>query len=229
MKQLPESIIFFDKNIRHTSHKYYPKSEDDWKEVIENRKIIKALIGLEPVFLRQIHSNIAVYIDESTDIKDIAADGMVTKSENLALVLQTADCAPVLLYDRKNKIIGAAHAGWRGALSGVIDSVVDIMKHHGAEEIFAYIGPCIEQKNYEVGEDFYIEFPEKDFFITLENGKYLFNLKAYVQMRLLKVGVSEVNISPIDTYENHDFFSYRRFCHQDKKIAYGSNLSVISL
>ena len=161
---------------------------------------------------------------------------MVTDQPGLLLGILTADCAPVLLADSESGIVGAAHAGWRGALSGITDSAIAAMEEIGArrERIAAAIGPCIALPSYEVDEAFRERFVEADpanerFFITAASDSLHFDLPAYVRHRLIAAGIDEVETIHLDTYSNPDrFFSYRRATHE-KEPDYGRQFSLIGL
>ena len=146
------------------------------------------------------------------------------------------DCAPVLLADSEARVVGAAHAGWRGARDGVVDAVVSAMCERGArpERIVAAVGPCIGPASYEVGPEFPGHFLDRD----AANGRFfaekpgsdrlLFDLPGYVLSRLEAAGVGQRSAIGQDTYSDESFFSYRRSCHRDEP-DYGRNLSVITL
>jgi YfiH family protein len=154
----------------------------------------------------------------------------------LLLGILTADCAPVLLADGEAKIVGAAHAGWRGALAGVTDSVVAAMERLGArrERIAAAVGPCIAQKSYEVDAAFRDRFLAADaanerFFATQTGSKPHFDLAGYIRDRLLRAEISSVEVLQLDTYAEPDrFFSFRRSTHHNQS-DYGRQLSAIAL
>ena len=159
---------------------------------------------------------------------------MITKIKGLALGVLTADCVPIIVYDSKNEIIGCIHAGWKGALSGIVKKTVNkIKKLNSNNEIYASIGPCIDKKNYEIDLNFYKKFlnkskKNKKYFFHKNKYKKLFNLRKFVSDKLteLKVKVDHVNH---DTYsEKVNFFSYRRSCKL-KQNDYGRCISVISL
>ncbi len=218
-----------------------PGSKDSRENVMENRR--RAMATLAPdaklVTLYQIHSAEAVTVAEAWDIPhNPKADAMVTDRAGIALGILTADCAPVLLADCDAHVIGAAHAGWSGALSGVIESVVAGMEHLGANRvrIHAAIGPCIGQSAYEVGPEFEARFraadPANARFFTgapVRAGHFQFDLAAYVADRLHKAGVESVDLLDLCTYSRGDaFFSYRRTTHR-KEPDYGRELSAIIL
>jgi purine-nucleoside/S-methyl-5'-thioadenosine phosphorylase / adenosine deaminase len=189
------------------------------------------------VTLHQVHSADAVRITHAFPEDDRPqADAMVTDRPVLALGILTADCAPILLADKAAGVIGAAHAGWKGAMTGVAKSVVDAMEELGAERgrIVAAIGPCIGRGSYEVDSDFRKRFeaiePENaQFFRDGAPGHHYFDLEAYVAAWLAFAGVGTVEALGIDTYANEDrFFSYRRATHREEP-DYGRHISIIAL
>jgi len=216
-------------------------SEDNPENVKKNRKAVLSSFGRPAVKLcglYQIHSNIVHFVDQSwRDSPLVKGDALVTRQSNLALAILTADCAPVLLADAENGVIAAAHAGWRGALSGILENTIDMMCHHGAARgnIHAAVGPCIAQKNYQVGPEFFAEFEKRtgdaqSFFIeSTKKDHYQFNLKAFVLSRLNHAHIQESTALAHDTYGDEDnFFSYRRTTHFGKK-NYGRQISAILL
>ncbi len=216
-----------------------PGSGDLRDHVIENRRRATALLGgPQLVTLYQVHSADAVTVAEPWDLGAAPhADAMVTAVPGIALGILTADCAPVLLADSKAGIIGAAHAGWKGALAGVTDSVVAAMEQLGAERrnITAAIGPCIAQRSYEVDGSFrdrFVTAAESNdaFFIAGERaGHFRFALEDYVAARLENAGIATVEKLSADTYGAEDkFFSFRRATHRGES-DYGRDLSAIVL
>lgn len=216
-------------------------SGDDKDKVATNRARAMAQLDLKPEALTsvyQVHSPTVVEVEAPWARENAPkADAMVTRVPGIALGILTADCAPVLLADRKTRVVGAAHAGWRGALTGVLDATVAAMAKHGArpESITAVIGPCIAQRSYEVGPEFAAPFVAADpadamFFIPAARpGHAMFDLRGYVARRLAKLGVEEVYQMPNDTCrEEERFFSYRRACLRGEK-DYGRGLSAIVL
>jgi polyphenol oxidase len=219
-----------------------PGSGDDRTHVVENRR--RALAELTNasdsrlLTLYQIHSAEGVRVTGAWQIGEgPQADAMATNIPGLALGILTADCAPVLLTDAEAGVIGAAHAGWKGALSGVVDSVISEMEGLGAQHsrIAAAIGPCISQQNYEVGEEFVATFEHTDkanarWFVPSDTpGHFRFDLPGFVEWRVQSAGVSNVARIGHCTYaEEEDFFSYRRATHRREK-DYGRQLSGILL
>jgi len=145
------------------------------------------------------------------------ADAMVTRERGIALGVLGADCAPVLFADPAAGVIGAAHAGWRGALSGVLDNIVAALCEIGArrERLTAAIGPCIAQSSYQVGADFPVPFLAEDgdnaLFFAADGDRFRFDLPGYIARRLARCGVTSVTRTPCDTFRQEDrFFSHRR-------------------
>ena len=159
---------------------------------------------------------------------------MITRNKKIALGVLTADCVPILIYDKRNEIIGCIHAGWKGALSGIIKkTIIKIKKNNLSCDIIASIGPCISTKSYEVDLSFYKKFlakakKNKKYFISKNKNKKLFNLRKYVNDKLLELNVKVDHINK-DTYkEKKNFFSYRR-ASKLKQNDYGRCISTISM
>ena len=216
-----------------------PGSGDNRAHVMENRRrAMEALGAASIVSLYQIHSpNAVTVVDEWAAGQGPHADAMATNRPGIAIGILTADCAPVLFADAQARVIGAAHAGWKGALGGVIESVLGEMEKLGADRarIAAAVGPCISQTNYEVGEEFLDAFKTADsvnarFFVPLIRPAHLrFDLEGYVVHRLRDAGVSNVAALQACTYAREsDFFSYRRATHRGEK-DYGRQISAIVL
>jgi len=224
-----------------------PGSGDDPNSVTENRRL--ALAALAPqsqtkedvrlISLSQIHSAIVHVMphDGGASQSRPQGDAMVTAVPGLALAILTADCAPVLLADPQAKVIGAAHAGWKGALGqeggGVLEAALAAMEKLGAmrNRIHAAVGPCISQDNYEVGGEFRERFVEqRRFFIPSDKeGHYRFNLPGYVAHRLTAAGIESVETLDVCTYPpENGFFSFRRTTHAGES-DYGRQLSAIML
>ena len=216
-------------------------SDDVQERVAENRR--RAMARLERdtrqlVTAYQVHSpDVAVVEDPWAAGQAPRVDAMVTTRPGVTLGILTADCAPVLLADGTAGVIGAAHAGWKGALGGVLEAVVDSMIAQGAarERIGATIGPSIAQESYEVGADFPDPFlarhPDDARFFSpgAREGRWQFSLTGYVMARLDRAGITSVDCLTQDTYaEPARFFSYRRTCHRGET-DYGRNLSAITL
>ena len=214
-------------------------SGDDHALIAENRaRAIAAVMPdarLATVF--QIHSARVVRAEAPwPDDARPHADALVTDRPGLLLGILTADCAPVLMADFEAGIVGAAHAGWRGALGGVTDAAIEAMEKLGAkrERIAAAIGPCIARASYEVDRAFFDRFVADEpgnerFFADGPRGKPHFDLEAYVVARLAAAGVARVEALALDTYADPDrFYSYRRATHQGET-SYGRQISLIGI
>lgn len=211
-------------------------SSDDPEAVAENRRRIAAAFGAAPSHLigvHQVHSSNAVFVDAPWTSDRPHADALVTTARGLALSVLTADCAPVLLADAAAGVIGAAHAGWKGALGGVLENCVALMREHGARDIGAAIGPCIHQRSYDVGPEFVARFVEMEaayarFFTAGEGEKSRFDLPGFCAGRLGALDV-RCEILPLDTYARPaSLYSHRRSVHE-KLEDYGRNCSAIAL
>ncbi len=213
-------------------------SSDQSEIVIINRARVAEAMEVPPAHLvgvHQVHSADVVTVTGPLADKP-KADALVTKTPGIALSVLTADCQPVLFADQTAGVIGAAHAGWRGALDGVLDATVDAMVALGAERsrISAVIGPCISQRAYEVGPEFFDDFMAEDsafdrFFVQGEGDRLLFDLPGFGLSRLRDAGVGEAEWTRHCTYSDPDrFYSYRRATHA-KEADYGRLISVITL
>lgn len=214
-------------------------SNDDPANVLENRRRIAEAFGIERdhlVGVHQVHSPTAVFIDAPWPGERPRADALVTTAPNLAISILTADCTPILFADTEAAVIGAAHAGWRGALGGVIENTLRLMEEHGArrERIAAAIGPCIHQNSYEVGPEFEAEFLAADpsfarFFVPGAGDRLHFDLPGFCAASLEAAGLRQIETLPLDTYaESTRLHSHRRSVHE-KAGDYGRNCSVIML
>lgn len=204
---------------------------DPDENVFENRKRICTQLDDDKssgklCLLTQVHGNRVVQVNEPIT-HEIEADAMVTKEAGLYLAIRTADCIPLLMVHPKTRTIAAAHAGWRGAIEGIIENTVHAMGVP-SNEIIAAIGPCIWQVSYTVGPEVYEQIPNKTFFLPspTEANKYLFDLPGYAIKQLKSLGIHQISLSPANTYHEKDkFFSYRRATHE--QIQSGCQLSVI--
>ncbi len=216
-------------------------SDDERANVVENRNRAMARLEtsedrLATVF--QVHSATVVGVDEPwPEAMRPRADAMVTRRPGVALGILTADCGPVLFADADAGVIGAAHAGWKGAVGGVLEATLDAMLDLGAEvrNIAAAVGPCIRQESYEVGAEFQravvgVNAEHGRFFApSTRTGHWMFDLPGYIVARLAAYGVDGVDDLGLDTYADEDrFFSYRRTTHRDEA-DYGRGLSAIVL
>lgn len=212
-------------------------SADDPAAVAENRRRAAEAVlpGAPLVTCFQIHSADCVTVAAPPEERP-RADALVTDRPGMALGILTADCAPVLLADAEAGVIGAAHAGWKGAIGGVTDTTLAAMERLGArrDRIAAAIGPCIARASYEVDEDFRRRFEAEDpanerFFVDARAGHAQFDLEAYVTHRLAAAGVRRIEALGLDTYADEDrFFSYRRATHRGEP-DYGRQIAIIAL
>ncbi|MFC4352757.1 peptidoglycan editing factor PgeF [Fodinicurvata halophila] len=215
-------------------------SQDNPDAVAENRARAATQLGVLPEHLLtcyQFHSTEVLEVSGPWDSNGPRrADGLVTTTPGLALGILTADCLPVLLADSQAGVVGAAHAGWKGALGGVLEATLSAMQRLGAEtdRITAATGPAISVESYEVGPEFRDRFLQDSaeydrFFVPGSNGRPHFDLKGFAHARLHAAGVRQVEMLPQDTCSaEDDFFSYRRACHRGEQ-DYGRGLSAICL
>lgn len=214
-------------------------SGDDPALIAENRRRAAAAVapGARLVTVYQVHSAQCVTVTEPwSDDARPQADALVTDRPGVLLGILTADCAPVLLVDREAGVIGAAHAGWKGALGGVTDATIAAMEDLGArrERIAAAVGPCIAAASYEVDQGLHARFVADDpanarFFAAGRPGHWQFDVGGYVVQRLARGGVGQVDRLALDTYADADrFFSFRRATHR-REPSYGRQISLISL
>ena len=216
-------------------------SGDTAAAVVRNRAIAAERLGFSPdrlVTCYQVHSNTVVTVETPWPQQAAPrADGLVARIPGIALGILTADCAPILFADAAAEVVGAAHSGWRGALDGVLEATVGRMEALGAKRnrICAGIGPCIARGSYEVGAEFRQRFrtldPESvEFFSPASReGHFMFDLPGYVEHRLARAGITNIEHAANDTVgEEALFFSYRRACLRGEP-AYGRLLSAIGL
>jgi len=215
-------------------------SNDEPAKVAENRRRMAEQLGVSPahlVTLFQVHSPDAVVASAPwANSSRPRADALVTRTAGLAIGVTAADCGPILLVDPNARVIGAAHAGWKGALTGIVESTVEAMETLGAERagIVAAIGPLIRQPSYEVGSEFVARFVDADaenarFFVpAAREGHAMFDLAGFVRTRLENAGVLMIDDSGVDTYADERFFSYRRSVHRHEP-DYGRHVHAIVL
>jgi len=217
-------------------------SGDAADNVFDNRALVAQYAGVTAENLLSVyqeHGPNVVHVTQSWDERP-KADAMVTDKLGYALGILTADCAPVLFHGQKedgSPVIGAAHAGWKGALSGVLCGTIAAMVQLGAQHktIEASVGPCIGKQSYEVSVDFVEPFLEENdeserfFHAGSKEGHLMFDLAGYCAWRLVRAGVGSVSLLDKDTYSNEEeFYSYRRMTHNQEK-DYGRQISVISI
>ncbi|NCO03414.1 MAG: peptidoglycan editing factor PgeF [Alphaproteobacteria bacterium] len=220
-------------------------SHDNPEHVVQNRERVTRALGVSRDQLAsvwQVHSSDCLYMTQvsTSGDKRPKADAMVTDKVGLALGILTADCGPVLFAGLKKDgapIIGAAHAGWGGAIKGVCEATVEVMIEHGAvlSSISVAIGPCIGPKSYEVSLGYEKPFMEQDeanehfFKPASREGHLMFDLPGYIASRLARVGVKQIEITGVDTFSNEErFFSYRRTTHRGEA-DYGRQISAICI
>jgi YfiH family protein len=215
-------------------------SNDDPANVVENRRRMAEQMGVAPenlISLHQIHSPDAVVATGPWPGETRPrADAIVTRTEGIAIGVTAADCGPILFADPAARVIGAAHAGWKGALAGVLESTIDAMEKLGADRgsMVVAIGPLIRQTSYEVGGEFVERFVDADannasFFIpSVRAGHSMFDLAGFIRMRLERAGVLMIDDIGVDTYSDERFYSYRRSVHR-KEADYGRHVHAIAL
>ena len=213
-------------------------SNDKKEDVLKNLEIVSNKIGCKKEFLitlNQKHSNEVIYFENEKSIKNkLSGDAIVSKVKNVGFSILTADCAPVFFYDPKKKIIGCAHSGWKGALNGIIKNTVKKFSelNSASKDLIAVVGPCIEKENYQVKNDFYEKFILQDkkneyFFRKIDNGKFIFDLREFINKELFSLDIKNVENIKLDTFSKNEFFySYRRSVI-NKENDYGRCISVI--
>ena len=212
-------------------------SKDKKETVQKNLELVAKAFNIEKkqlMLMNQTHSSKVQIIDGKNNSQRIDADAMLTNNCELALCVLTADCAPILVYENDKKIIGCIHAGWKGAVSGVIDNTLNKIIEMGGniKKLDVCIGPCIAQESYEVKNDFYSKFNEESvendsFFLKKENDTFNFDLRGFVIKKFNSYGVYKIGNINIDSFANKkEYFSHRRA----KKLGendYGRCISVI--
>ena len=215
-------------------------SNDKKTNIKKNLDIVKFKLKSKSklVFLvKQIHSNKFLFLSKNSNIKSrsVSADAIISEKKGLPIAILTADCVPVLIYDKKRKMIAAIHAGWRGAYKGIVKKVIKYMLVKGCntKNMTAAIGPCICQKSYEVKKKFKNQFVKKDkknvkFFVIIKN-KIYFDLANYIKKQVKLNLIKNIDLLNIDTFnKKNNFFSARRSLklnHND----YGRNISIIMI
>tara|TARA_Y100001970_G_scaffold290609_1_gene424978 strand:- start:946 stop:1707 length:762 start_codon:yes stop_codon:yes gene_type:complete len=245
LKQKKVSHGFFNRNGGKSNGIYKSLncglgSKDQNSKIKENLKIVKRKIGVESkniFLLHQIHSNKFVFINKNFKFKKkkIRADAVITDQAKLPIAVLTADCVPILLYDSRKNMVAAIHAGWKGALKGIIKNVINFMIKKGCKKknIIAAIGPCIGPASYNVKEDFKKKFLKKDkkskiFFINKNNMIY-FDLPYYVKTQLKLNKITNIDMKNIDTFVKKNNFFSARWALRSKQDDYGRNISIIMI
>ena len=213
-------------------------SKDNKKNIKKNLALVskKMNVGKKKLALMyQTHSNKVIVINEKNkNSVKFKSDAIITNIKGLALGVVTADCVPIILFDEKNEIIGCIHAGWRGASSGIIENTIQKFRKLGSKnKIHAAIGPCIGSKSYEVDLNFYKKFVAKSkknsvYFKRKKENKKFFNLRKYVNDKLVKLNVRVDHIHKDTFGEKSKFFSYRRSKMSNQR-DYGRCISVIAM
>ena len=215
-------------------------SSDNKKKVSKNLAIVQEKIkskSKEIFLLNQIHSNNFYYINKKSKLNNnkFEGDALITNRPNTPIGVLTADCAPILIFDQKSKMIAAIHAGWKGSYKGIVKQVVKFMIKKGCttDNITAVIGPCISLKSYEVKQDFMKKFIKKDiktkiFFKKIKNKNY-FSLNEYISYQLKSLNIMKIEVINKDTFNiKNNFFSARRSIGRNES-DYGRNISVIMI
>ena len=242
------------RNQKHISHFFFNKlggtskgiynslncgkgSKDKISNVDKNLKIVSKKIGClskNLISLNQIHSN-KVYKINRVPKKILTGDAMITNKQNIALGVLTADCAPILIIEKKQKYVGAIHAGWKGAFKGIVKKTILLLKKYGCSEkdMIACIGPCIKKNSYEVKDDFFKLFKNKNKknvkFFNFKKKKIFFDLSEYIKSQFNENGVKKIDIIDKDTYNlKSNFFSSRR-SKKNRHNDYGRNISTIMI
>ena len=212
-------------------------SKDLKKNVVRNlEKVAKQINTTKQniILLNQVHSNKVINVRDIFKIRRIG-DGLITNRKKLALGILTADCAPILIFDPKKKIIAALHAGWKGAFKDIIGKTINKLNQKGSKskDLIAVVGPCISIKNYEVKKDFLNKFLQKSKknikFFKSYNKKIFFSLNSYIKSQLINMKVKKIEIIHKNTFpKKNNFFSSRRSI-KNKFNDYGRNISIIMI
>ena len=213
-------------------------SGDKKENVLQNLALVSKKIGCEKeslITLNQKHSDQVVYFENSSDVKNkLYGDAIVSKVKNIGISILTADCAPILFYDPKQKIIACAHSGWKGALNGIIKNTVKKFNKLNSKnnDLIVVVGPCINKENYKVKTDFFEKFVKNDeknkiFFKKIDSDKYIFDLRGFINKEISTLNIKNIENIEKDTFSETEFFySYRRSLF-NKENDYGRCISVI--
>jgi len=214
-------------------------SSDNKKNIMKNLETVSNKINAKSkkiILLNQLHSNKFCYIGKNSKLNNnLDGDALITDKRNLPIAVLSADCAPILIYDKNKEMIASIHAGWKGAYSGIVQKVIKFMIKKGCspKNLTAAIGPCISANSYEVKEDFKKKFIKKDqkniiFFKRINNKNY-FNLNKYIHFQLRSLNVKKIEIINKDTFNpKNNFFSARRSISRNET-DYGRNISIIMI
>ena len=213
-------------------------SDDEKENVLKNLEFVSSKINCKKeslITLNQKHTNQVAHFKDATSVKNkLAADAIVCEVKNVGIGILAADCAPILFYDPKKKIIGCAHSGWKGALNGIIKNTIKKFNdlNSNAKDLIAVVGPCISKKNYEVKEDFFNKFISQNnkneiFFKENSKEKIFFDLRGFINNEISNLGIENIENIEMDTFSKKEFFySYRR-SQLNKEKDYGRCISVI--
>ena len=213
-------------------------SKDKKESVEKNLELVSKKIGCRKellITLNQKHTNEVVHFENEKSVKNkLVGDAIVSEVKNIGISILAADCAPILFYDPIKKIIGCAHSGWKGALNGIIRNTIKKFNklNSNNNDLIAVVGPCIDKENYKVKNDFFNKFVHHDekneiFFKKNNDGKYNFDLRAYINEELQNLNIKNIDNIEMDTFARKEFFySYRRSC-LNKDDDYGRCISVI--
>ena len=213
-------------------------SNDKKENVLKNLEFVSKEIGCKKeslITLNQKHSNQVIYFKDKESVENkLSGDAVISEVKNIGLGLLTADCTPILFYDPSKKIIGCAHAGWKGALNGIIKNTVKKFNELNSNnsDLIAVVGPCIKKNNYEVKEDFLKKFIAQDkkneiFFEKINSEKYIFDLRSFINKEISNLNITNIENIEMDTFSEKEFFySYRRSCLNNEQ-DYGRCISVI--
>jgi len=213
-------------------------SYDEKDNVLRNLESVSKKIECKKeslITLNQKHTNEVIYFNSISDVKNkLVGDAIVSKVKNIGIGILTADCAAIFFYDPKNKIVGCAHAGWKGALNGIIQNTIKKFNELNSKnsDLIAVVGPCIGKESYKVQSDFYKKFIDKDkknkiFFDKIGNENYVFDLRGYINKEIFNLNIKHVENIEKDTFADTEFFySYRR-SRLSKEKDYGRCISVI--
>ena len=213
-------------------------SEDKKENVLNNLEFVAKKITCNKkslITLNQQHTNQVIHFDNNKSVKNkLTGDAIVSEVKNIGIGILTADCAPIFFYDPQKKIIGCSHAGWKGALNGIIRNTVKKFNELNSNnnDLIVAVGPCISKKNYEVKKDFFEKFISQDksnkkFFDIINNKKYFFDLRGFVNKELSNLNIKNIDNIEMDTFSEKEFFySYRR-SRLNREQDYGRCISVI--
>ena len=214
-------------------------SNDKKEDVKKNLDFVSKKMEIDSenlILMNQTHSNKVIIVGKNNQkSKKFNCDAIITNVKGIALGVLTADCVPIILYDEANHVSGCIHCGWKGAISGIIENTLDKFKEINSNiKITASVGPCIEKENYEVGKEFLDTFLKESkgnekYFEEASEFKFVFNIRDYVNNKLINCGISEIDNVEGNTFkDSNNFFSYRR----SKKLGepdYGRCISTICL